>query len=165
MIESLTRRSLLLGETFIFNSRQFQKMTICPENDTHILASYRTSRMFAENECEKKRQHGACIVTDGPKEEWEQANRAAWIRNEANLPLGMFPITFTSLLSSPPRLPSRAGVWLHRDVGRPVRRKEMHLLRETRVAGRRSLKSENNKIHLTPPCFTGPRFPRNEDNS
>lgn len=43
-------------------------------------------------------------------------------------PSRMFPITFTSLLSSLPRLPSRAGVWLHRDVGRPVRRKEMHLL-------------------------------------
>lgn len=33
------------------------------------------------------------FATDGPpKEEWERAGRAAWIRNEANLPLGCFQL-------------------------------------------------------------------------
>lgn len=67
----------------------------------------------------------------------------------------MFPITFTSLLPALPLIP--VAFLLVPSVsdytamsGAPFAAKEMHLPRPASfVAGRRSLKSENNKIHLT----------------
>lgn len=82
-------------------------------------------------------------------------------KREANLPLGCFQLHLR--LYFPVFLLAPVSDYTAMSGG-PSAAKRCTCC-EIRVAGRRSLKSENNKIHLTPSCFMGPRFPRNERNS
>lgn len=103
---------------------------------------------------EKKRRCGACVAANGPKGEWKRANRGA-DQKRGESPSRMFPITFTSLHLPPAPSPlCRCLITPRCRAPRPPQRDAL-AAPASFVAGRRSLKSENNKIHLTP--FTGPR--------
>jgi len=114
---------------------------------------------------EKKRRYGVCVAANGPKGEWEQANRGA-DQKRGESPSRMFPITFTSLRLPPAPSPScRCLITPRCRAPRSPQRDALAALASF-VAGRRSLKSENNKIHLTPFTGYGPStLPRSERSS
>lgn len=94
----------------------------------HIPVSYRCSADAKVNgwRCEKKRRYGAC---ERPRR--ENGNRRTARRGSEAWRISLSDVSNYVYVSAPPSraIPLVPGVWLHRDVGRPVRRKEMHLPR------------------------------------